>query len=46
MKEVYIETDKDQNVVFAVVPPCIAMRTLDKKYMNYDHLVKCVFEAR
>jgi hypothetical protein len=46
MTETYMETDRDGNVVFAVVPPCVAIHTLDKKEVTYDHIISCVHEAR
>jgi hypothetical protein len=45
MTETYMETDKDRNVVFAVIPPCIATHTLDNGKMNYHHIILCVHEA-
>jgi hypothetical protein len=45
MTETYMETDRDGNVVFAVVPPCVARHMLDKKEVNYDHIISCVHEA-
>jgi hypothetical protein len=35
MTETYMETDRDGNVVFAVIPPCIATHTLDDEKRIY-----------
>jgi hypothetical protein len=46
MMEPFFETDRDGNVTFAVVPPCIARHTLDSGEVDYNHILLCVYEAR